>query len=64
MPGLYCTPPERPHKPATDHDVTSLRLEMRASLKDMWEVVQLLDRQQEGLHKKFDILISFLAGDA
>ncbi len=64
MPGLYSTPPDKPPKPATDSDVTSLRLEMRASLKDIWEVVLLLEREQTELHKKFDVLMSVLAGDA
>jgi hypothetical protein len=62
--GLYTPNDPQPPKLATEQNIVSLRLEVRASLKDIWEVVQLLEREQEELHKKFDMLMAVLAGDA
>ena len=61
--GLYSPINPEPPKLATSTEVVSLRLEMRASLADIWQVVQLLEREQEELAKKFDILFATLAGD-
>lgn len=64
MSNLYQPIDNQPPKPATDQQVTGVRLEMRASLRDIWEVLQLLEREQTELAKKFDLLFAVLAGDA
>ena len=61
--GLYQPLDSPPARQATSHDVASMRLEMRASLKDIWEVLQVLEREQTALQEKFDLLVSFLAPD-